>query len=312
MRLDVLLTELMDKPTEWDWGYWVPGATPRIQPQPSPKGFARNTYSASFSVETSDGQTLLYEMEFEKVLQRWKVDFALVQGNQKVRKLQQFSDSRVGARVISTVMTILDEFLNQTQRPEFMFYAMRSEPSRVKLYDALSKRVASKHGYKLERTEDDTAVSYFLNHHGEALQESFDNPYNWRWVTRSSHMYWAEFDAAGTKVSVEFDATAPGVFEVVFVSHDEERNRASVKAQNWGDQTKAQRILATVVEVMHTFTQTTRDVTELRFISVEASRSKLYQRMVQRVLATKMPDWTMRVRSGSVGTLFVLAKQENA
>ena len=66
-------------------------------------------------------------------------------------------------KVFSTVMAIIKDFLEDNPRVNKIEYSADiDEPSRIKLYDSMSKKLASTLGFKLDRVEFYDDAKYYI------------------------------------------------------------------------------------------------------------------------------------------------------
>lgn len=90
----------------------------------------------------------------------WEIDF--VDENNKA----DISPKRKGAslELFAALEKVLDEFMNKALPNKLEFRATIDEKSRVKLYDRLAKKLASKYGFKYNRKVTSISVLYQFIH----------------------------------------------------------------------------------------------------------------------------------------------------
>ncbi len=150
--------------------------------------------------------------------------------------------------------------------------------------------------------------------HTVELHESFDNPFTWRWVTRGAEEWKAMFSTPAGMYDIKIFVSEFGesTWAITFGPANQDDGDAKYGVFNFGNQTMASRILATVLDVLKDFTQTHDTIQQYFFQSLEPSRTKLYLRMVQRFLGSLLPGWTVEMTRGKqYGDSFVLKKNDD-
>ena len=126
------LTELFDRPARW-----------REKPHPAMK-----VYKA-----TIEGKEL--DVRIWDTGDDWQVMF-------KVDDQVDVTGTGDEFTIFATVFDILDDFINQESPKVIEFEALKSDQSRIKLYDRFVKRFASRRGYDSKRRDSGRDSKFIL------------------------------------------------------------------------------------------------------------------------------------------------------
>lgn len=129
--VDAALQESLDSPVEWRWD------------DINTSGIS----TANFHIDDRQATVYLIRMPDDSVF------IAFVVSGQSI-----ITGLGSAPSIFSTVIQIMQDYLNRTNCDHFFFYSKTDEPSRVKLYRGMSRRLARSFGFSAKEskpTEDD-------------------------------------------------------------------------------------------------------------------------------------------------------------
>ncbi len=158
-------------------------------------------------------------------------------------------------------------------------------------------------GFTIRASSDQTVAgqSFWKKHRGEErvwedenLTELFQQGKNWKWEFRGSEEAFASFKIGDVEYlwyARVMRASAPKQWTIGFKQRDSEFDYD--KEFGLAGTGNSAEVMSTVVDITRTFLSDYGDkVEEIRFTSAEPSRTKLYARMIKRLL----PNWDLHTK----------------
>jgi hypothetical protein len=261
---------------------------------------------AAYKFKTQDGRVFTVEFE-EDNDEQWEFTFKDETGS------MQKTGKGSAVEIFSTVGAIAKRFMTKYKPTEPVYFqAANAEPSRVKLYDRLSKAIVKEFPtYKVIRDVEANYTSYYVLpkdsdaldylegiEESENLNELLTKPLPFK--LKSDDEDWVQYNFMTSdqrKFHVMFD-NFYGNWTVEFADNEMSKGKTGKGG--------AVEIFATVAAIMRDFMKRHKeDVKSVTFRAEGASRIKLYSRLAQ--MANKeFPQFDLRKSPSNGGTDFTL------
>lgn len=115
-----------------------------------------------YEKDLGDGIRVSSQRMYPDAADRWNVQFYKDVVGGKVMTTTKLTGDSGGAAVgiMRKIGSAVDSFVDHQKPAAFKFAADEDEPSRVKLYDRISRIMADRHGYDMQRSSDGNQVTY--------------------------------------------------------------------------------------------------------------------------------------------------------
>jgi hypothetical protein len=203
-------------------------------------------------------------------------------------------------RIFSTVLSAIHHHLkNNPHVTHVEFSAV--EPSRVKLYHHMAKRLSStgEYHHSLERDMYDNPTTHFLVPVRTSVEASFDKPFSFEHQPRAHGNSRYTFDSPSHAYEMHIRNNVDNISHVVFNRNDEVPED---KSENdiLNDEPHSHKVFSTIIGAIRHHLKNNPHITHVSFSSLEPSRTKLYHHLAKRLSPTGNYESRPNSRDGDV------------